>query len=76
VQATVKSFDPQYGSGQVIADDGLVLPFDAEAFATSGLIRLRPGQRLSMTTAGEGPAAHVTSLWLESVGFVPGTTDR
>jgi cold shock CspA family protein len=75
VQATVKSFDPRNGTGQVVTDDGLVLPFAAEAFATSGLIHVRPGQRMSVATLEEGPDAHITSMWLESVGFVPPRAD-
>lgn len=76
MQATVKSFDPQHGSGQIVTDNGLVLPFAAEAFATSGLVRLRPGQRLNVTTNGKGSVVHVTSMWLESVGFVPSSAGQ
>jgi hypothetical protein len=47
------------------------MPFDAEAFATSGLRLLRPGQRLGITVAGEGTGPAVTSMWLESVGLAP-----
>jgi 2-phospho-L-lactate guanylyltransferase len=71
VQATVYRFDPATGSGSVLTDAGLVLPFDAEAFATSGLRLLHPGQRLGVTVAGEGAVTVVTSLWLESVGLAP-----
>jgi cold shock CspA family protein len=72
VQATVYRFDPETGSGSVVTDAGLVMPFDAEAFATSGLRLLRPGQRLGITVtrAGTEPSV-VTSLWLESVGLAP-----
>jgi len=71
VQATVNRFDPATGSGSVVTDDGLVVPFTAEAFATSGLRLVRPGQRLGVTVAGEGAGATVTVMWLESVGLAP-----
>jgi cold shock CspA family protein len=71
VQATVYRFDPATGSGSVVTDAGLVIPFDAEAFATGGLRQLHPGQRLGVTVAGEGADAAVTTLWLESVGLAP-----
>jgi hypothetical protein len=71
VQATVNRFDPATGSGDVVTDAGLVIPFDAEAFATSGLRLLRPGQRLGITVSGEGATTLVAALWLESVGLAP-----
>jgi hypothetical protein len=71
VQATVNRFDSATGSGSVVIDSGLVIPFDAEAFATGGLRLLRPGQRLGITVSDEGPTTVVTSLWLESVGLAP-----
>jgi len=71
VQATVNRFDPATGSGSIVTDAGLVIPFGAEAFATSGLRLLRPGQRLGITVSGEGPDAAVTMMWLESVGLAP-----
>lgn len=64
-------FDPGTGSGSVVTDAGLVMPFGAEAFATSGLRLLRPGQRLGVTVASEGSEPAVTSMWLESVGVAP-----
>lgn len=71
VQATVYRFDPETGSGSVVTDAGLVMPFDAEAFATSGLRLLRPGQRLGVTVSDQGSQPSVTALWLESVGLAP-----
>lgn len=71
VQATVHRFDPETGSGSVLTDDGTVLPFDAEAFATSPLRLLRIGQRLTVTVEGSSATAHVTGLALETVGIVP-----
>ncbi|MEJ2579067.1 MAG: hypothetical protein P8Z68_08215 [Kineosporiaceae bacterium] len=74
MQATVQQFDPGTGSGTVVGDDGLVIPFSRDAFATSGLRGVRPGQRLGVTVSGQGASAEVTTMWLESVGFVPGRT--
>jgi cold shock CspA family protein len=71
VQATVNRFDPATGSGSVVTDAGLIVPFDAAAFATSGLRLLRPGQRIGITVSDEGSSESVTSLWLESVGLAP-----
>ncbi len=67
----MNTFDPASQAGSVVLDDGLVLPFAAKAFASSGLRLLRPGQRLGVTVSDDGGAAHITSLWLEGVGFVP-----
>jgi hypothetical protein len=71
VQATVNRFDPATGSGSVVTDAGLVIPFDAAAFATGGLRLLRPGQRLGVTVSGEGLSAAITAMWLENVGLTP-----
>jgi len=71
VQATVHRFDPRTGSGSVLTDDGVVLPFAPEAFATSRMRLLRIGQRLTVTVQGNGVGAHVTSMRLETVGIVP-----
>jgi 2-phospho-L-lactate/phosphoenolpyruvate guanylyltransferase len=60
VQATVRTFDDQTHSGTVLLDDGVELPFGADAFATSGLRLLRMGQRVRITTATGGQ--RVTSL--------------
>jgi hypothetical protein len=71
VQATVARFDAQSVSGEVVTDDGLVLPFGEEAFGTSGLRHVRPGQRLTVTTEGSGAATVVVAMRLETVGIVP-----
>ena len=47
-QGTVATFSPDTNTGTVLLDDGAVLPFDANAFATSGLRLLRFGQRLNL----------------------------
>jgi hypothetical protein len=53
VQATVHRFDAGAGSGELITDQGLLLPLDPAVFAASGLRLLRPGQRLSVELEGE-----------------------
>ena len=63
VQGTVARFSDD-GSGSVVLDDGSPLPFDAAAFAASGLRLLRPGQRLALRVAGDGPDRRVTALGL------------
>ncbi|GAB3683953.1 hypothetical protein [Angustibacter aerolatus] len=65
MQATVHEFADD-GSGSVLLDDGLRVPFTAEAFAHSTLRLLRVGQRVSIERDGEtGP---VVRLWLTGVG--------
>lgn len=48
MQATVHTYDPDTASGLLLRDDGVLVPFDAEAFSRSRLRLLRPGQRLSV----------------------------
>ena len=50
MQASVHEFDSATGAGSVLLDDGVRLPFDADAFERSGLRHLRVGQRLSIDT--------------------------
>jgi 2-phospho-L-lactate guanylyltransferase len=68
-QATVHSFDSSSGSGSVITDDGVVIPFSEQAWRHSRLLTLRVGQRLRVSTSGHGPGAHVTALTLAT--FAP-----
>ncbi len=48
-QGTVWAYDDRTRSGTVVTDDGTELTFSADAFSTSGLRLLRPGQRVRMT---------------------------
>jgi 2-phospho-L-lactate guanylyltransferase len=57
MQATVRSFDPERGSGTLLADDGTGLEFGAAVFAGSGLRLLRPGQRVSIRLGAGGAVA-------------------
>lgn len=62
MQATVSSFDPATFSGAVLLDDGVELPFAAEALAGTGLRLLRPGQRVRLETSGEDATLKVQRL--------------
>ncbi len=69
MQATVHRFDVTTGSGSMIRDDGVVLPFDADAFDRSGLRHLRVGQRLDVETA---PSGAIIALRLGTIAPVEG----
>jgi hypothetical protein len=71
VQATVARFDAGSSSGDVVTDAGFMLPFGPDAFATSGLRHVRPGQRLTVSLEGAGPTSVVVAMRLETVGVVP-----
>lgn len=66
MQATVYRYDPDTGSGSVVTDQGLVLPFELAALRLSGLRHLRPGQRLTVERDGE--AGPITQLTLGTIG--------
>ena len=74
MQASVHRFDPATGSGSVVTDAGVLLPFDREAFAGSNLRHCRVGQRLTVTVDAGG--TRVVSLRLETVGVVPPRASR
>lgn len=54
MQATVASYDAGTRSGSVLADDGVRIPFTADALAGSRLRLLRPGQRVRIETDSDG----------------------
>jgi hypothetical protein len=54
----------------------VVLPFDADAFATGSLRHVRTGQRLTVDVEGAGAAARVVGIRLETVGRVPQRPSR
>ena len=62
MQATVSRYDDVTRAGAVLLDDGLELPFGAEALLDTGLRLLRPGQRVRVSTTGEGGDRRVDSL--------------
>lgn len=62
MQGTVKSFDPETRE-TVLFDDSLrQLKVDTEAFAASGLLELRIGQRVRFELVEDGDAERVTNL--------------
>jgi 2-phospho-L-lactate guanylyltransferase len=67
VQATVRTFAPDTRSGTVLLDDGLELPYDADAFEAGGMRLLRLGQRVRVRVTGEGAEARVTFLTLATL---------
>lgn len=62
MQATVSAFDPGTFTGSVLLDDGVEVPFPAQAVAGSGLRLLRPGQRVRLQTTGDGASLRVETL--------------
>ena len=66
VQASSHRFDAETHTGSVIADDGVVYPFDAAAFDASGLRKLRVGQRLTVRLDPAG--RRVVALALGTIG--------
>lgn len=62
MQATVSSFDPATCSGSVLLDDGVQLPFAAQAVQGTGLRLLRLGQRVRLETTGEGTDLQIERL--------------
>ena len=62
MQATVSAFDADRRDGRVLLDDGVELPFPADALAGTRLRLLRPGQRVRLETTGEGGAMRVVGL--------------
>jgi 2-phospho-L-lactate guanylyltransferase len=59
-QATVRRYDEQTRSGDVLLDDGSAMNFDAAAFDRSGLRLLRLGQRVRLTIDDAGRVGSLT----------------
>lgn len=62
MQATVSRFDDVTRGGAVLLDDGVELAFAGTALDGTGLRFLRPGQRVRVTTSGEGAKRRVDEL--------------
>jgi 2-phospho-L-lactate guanylyltransferase len=60
VQATLRNFDPDSRSGDVLLDDGTVKTFSATAFDPSGLRLLRIGQRVRLEVDTDGTVTFIT----------------
>jgi 2-phospho-L-lactate guanylyltransferase len=76
VQATLHRFDAATRSGTVVTDDGLLVPFDAEAFSGSRLRHIRTGQRLTVVVEGSGAEARIVAMSLGTVGLPPARPSR
>jgi cold shock CspA family protein len=62
-QGTVKSFDPATGTAVLLDDSLALLQVDREAFAASGLLELRLGQRVRFELSEDAQGdARVTNL--------------
>jgi cold shock CspA family protein len=64
MQATVAAFDELNHHGSLLLDDGSSVDFPAEAFAASGLRKLRMGQRVRVERGGMGEVVLVTLVTL------------
>lgn len=62
MQATVSTFDPDTSAGTLLLDDGVRLPYSAEALRETGLRLLRPGQRVRLEVEGQGAELRVVAL--------------
>lgn len=67
MQGTVKSFDSESRRAVLVDDSLRELPVDAEAFAASGLLELRLGQRVRFELAEDGDDLRVTNLGIVSM---------
>lgn len=67
MQGTVKSFDPESRRAVLLDDSLRELPVDAEAFAASGLLELRLGQRVRFELEQDGDDERVTNLGIVSL---------
>jgi 2-phospho-L-lactate guanylyltransferase len=61
-QATVSGFDPATRTGRVLFDDGREAPFPAAALRGSGLLLLRPGQRVRTETVEDEGILHLVGV--------------
>ncbi len=63
VQATVHEFESAAGTGSLITDQGLVIPFAPEAWQVGPLRTMRPGQRVRVVLdAGNPPTVVAITL--------------
>jgi 2-phospho-L-lactate guanylyltransferase len=63
-QGTIRVFDPNTNTGNLLLDDGTELAFDAAAFEAGGLRTLRSGQRVRFDRDDKGTITRVTLLTL------------
>jgi cold shock CspA family protein len=62
MQATVSRYDTETGSGVVLTDRGVELPFTADAVAHTPVRLLRLGQRVRLATTGSGATLTITEV--------------
>lgn len=67
MQGTVKTFDPETRRTTLLDDSLQEREVDPEAFAASGLLELRVGQRVRFEVRGEGDDERVTNLGIVSL---------
>jgi cold shock CspA family protein len=67
MQATVRSFTSDTRSGSVLLDDGTELAYDRAAFERGGARRLRLGQRVRISVAGDGKQRRVVALTIATL---------
>ena len=67
MQGTVKSFDPETRRTTLLDDSLREVEVDPEAFAASGLLELRVGQRVRFELIEEGDDERVTNLGIVSL---------
>ncbi len=53
-------------SGTALLDDGRVVDFDGDTVAASGLLHVRPGQRVSIEL--HEPTWTITKMWVVGIG--------
>jgi hypothetical protein len=63
-QATVHAFHETLGSGSVITDQGVVIPFEPSAWEPGALRTLRPGQRLQVLVDPDATPVVVSAMTL------------
>lgn len=67
MQATVRTFNPLTRSGTVLLDDGVEVPYDAEAFDAGAVRLLRVGQRVRIEVTTDDLRPRVTYLTIATL---------
>lgn len=72
MQATVRRFEADTRSGTVLLDDGVELPYDADAFDAGGIRLLRVGQRVRIEVEDAAAGRRVVFLTIATLPTPPG----
>ena len=67
MQATVRTFNPLTRSGTVLLDDGVEVPYDADAFDAGAVRLLRVGQRVRVEVTSDDLRPRVTYLTIATL---------